>query len=470
MFKDNYKMNKKKVCIIGAGIGGLIAGALLTKHGYKVKIFEKEPYLGGRALSFDASSVSFEDYKKLISRFNMNIAFSEPELKDIFNKKMLNGYKLDLGYHAIGGGVLSNVNNVLSELDDHVEILESRVGLIEENGFRFPFLSKFDKIKILPKILRLLYVSEKKLKKLDNVSMTDTIQRYGKGKMKLILEIFSRSITTINNLDIISTGEMFRAQRNLFKGSKPVGYPKGGLSNITQKFADYITGNGGEINLEKPVKKIIMKDNKAIGVLINDKEIYFDIIISNILVHDLFKIADEKYFPKEYVNDIKSLIGTGSLCAYYSLKKIDANLIGKTFHFIERGIGIDGNDVVGMIDFMATCDDAGLSPKGKYLVQSYIICTPEEARDKKILLKLRTLLDKNLKKLISNYQENLNWVIYPAIWHLDGVAKTIYNVKPEIKTPIDNLYIIGDCVKAPGIGFNCALNSARKLIDLVKKR
>ena len=78
-------------------------------------------------------------------------------------------------------------------------------------------------------------------------------------------------------------------------------------------------------------------------------------------------------------------------------------------------------------------------------------------------------IDKNLKILVSDYQKNLNWVIYPAIWHLDGVAKTIHNIKPEIKTPIDSLYIIGDCVKAPGIGFNCALNSARMSIDFIKK-
>ena len=41
------------ICIIGAGIGGLTAGALLTKKGYKVAIFEKEALIGGRALSFD---------------------------------------------------------------------------------------------------------------------------------------------------------------------------------------------------------------------------------------------------------------------------------------------------------------------------------------------------------------------------------------------------------------------------------
>ncbi|MDG6219656.1 MAG: NAD(P)/FAD-dependent oxidoreductase, partial [Candidatus Thermoplasmatota archaeon] len=157
------------------------------------------------------------------------------------------------------------------------------------------------------------------------------------------------------------------------------------------------------------------------------------------------------------------LTGTGSLSGYYSLRKIPEELIGKTFHFIERNAGVDGTDTVGMIDFMAATPEAGISPKNARLVQSYIICTPEEAKEKKILLHLRKILDKHLSYLIPDYENKLNWALYPAVWHLDGVAKTIDNAKPAIDTPIKNLFVIGDGVKAPGIGFNCGLNSARKL-------
>ena len=86
-----------KICIIGAGIGGLTAGALLTKQGHKVTIFEKESLIGGRALSFDdLSSFTLEKYKEILSRFNVHVPFSEPDLKTIFDKQMLKGYKLDL--------------------------------------------------------------------------------------------------------------------------------------------------------------------------------------------------------------------------------------------------------------------------------------------------------------------------------------------------------------------------------------
>jgi phytoene dehydrogenase-like protein len=58
-------------------------------------------------------------------------------------------------------------------------------------------------------------------------------------------------------------------------------------------------------------------------------------------------------------------------------------------------------------------------------------------------------------------------VIYPTVWHLDGVAKTIDNIKPDIQTPIENLFLVGDCVKAPGIGINCAIKSARMLSQMI---
>jgi phytoene dehydrogenase-like protein len=463
-------INGKNICIIGAGIGGLTAGALLIKQGFNVTIFEKENLVGGRALSLKGDDLTYDYYKQLLSHFSMNIVFSNPPIEDIFNKHLLHGYQLDFGFHAIGGGATGIIQDIFTEFNDNVEILESNTGYLRRDGIDFPFLSSLDKLKIFPRLFRLLFASEKTMKKMDNISMTETIKKYGKGKLKIALEVFSRSITTVNNLDRISTGEMLRAQRNLVRGSKPVGYPKGGLRLINKKLAEYIVENGGRIYLSKQVNKIIFKDNKAIGIMIDDKEYFFDVIISNILVQDLFKIADERNFPGSYVKKIKSLTATGSLCAYYSLKNIDQNIIGKTYQFIERDVGVDGNDVVGIIDFMTAVPESNLAPQQNYLIQAYIICTPDEAKNIKVLEKLKELLDKNLKLLIPDYKSHLNWVIYPAIWHLDGVAKTIDNEKPDIITPIENLYLIGDCVKAPGIGINCAVNSSRILTEILQKK
>ncbi|MCK5031037.1 MAG: NAD(P)-binding protein, partial [Thermoplasmatales archaeon] len=129
-------VNEKKsdICIIGAGIGGLTAGALLTKQGYSVKIFEKESLIGGRALSLRGGSLTMESYTKLLSQFNMNISYSNPSLESIFDKNLLDGYTLDLGFHAIGGGVVSKIGSIFSGFNEHIEMLESNTGFIKPDG------------------------------------------------------------------------------------------------------------------------------------------------------------------------------------------------------------------------------------------------------------------------------------------------------------------------------------------------
>lgn len=457
---------KKKICIIGAGIGGLTAGALLVQKGYCVDIFEKENTVGGRATSIEMSSQTIESYKQILARFNTDIAFSEPSLEEIFKNNMLDGYTLDLGFHMIGGGIIQKLRNIIMDYYQNITIYESR--LFEQKNSHFGyFVTTADKISMIPNILRLLFSGEKTMKELDAVSITETIKKYGKGKMKAVLEVNPRLISTINNLDLISTGEVFRTQKDM--KLRGVNYPKNGLLKISQTIAEYIEKNGGAIHLNSPITKIIITDKKAGGVMVGDKKYFFDSILSNILVQKLFSIADEHQFPEEYVASIKALEGTGSLCAYYSLKQVDPGLLGKTFIFIERNVGVDGNDAAGMIDFISAKSETGLSPPSHHLIQAYIICTPKEARDRDMLKRLKGGLDKNLERIIPNFHSQLRWAIYPTIWHLDGVAKTINNTKPDIQTPIENLYVIGDCVKAPGIGINCAINSAQIVQELLAK-
>lgn len=459
---------KKKVCVIGAGIGGLSAGVYLSKSGFNVTIFEKEQVIGGRALSFVGDALDIDNYRGILSSFNMAVPFSYPSLEEIFNKKMLNGYMFDLGFHSIEGGTMSDVGRVVLEAGFTPRMIGSKLGFITDNGYMFPLVKLKDKINFLPQILRLVLSGESTMKQLDTVSISDTIKKYGRGKMKLILELLPRVTTTVNDLNRISTGEAFRAsQSNLRRGSSPVGYPVGGLGSVNRSLADRIARNNGEILLDSKVEKIIIEDNRACGIQVDGEIFDFDVVVSSVLVQNLFDIVDERFFPREYVTYLKFLEGTGSFCAYYSLKKIPSDLVGKSFLFIERGTDFEGEDIVGMIEFVTAVPDSKLAPKGRYLVQSYVICTPDEAKSKEKLILLKQILDENLKRLVPDFQRDLDWALYPTVWHLDGVAKTIDNIKPDIRTPVENLFLIGDCVKAPGIGVNCAVRSAQILNNIL---
>ncbi|MBN2065228.1 MAG: NAD(P)/FAD-dependent oxidoreductase [Candidatus Thermoplasmatota archaeon] len=453
---------KRTVCIIGAGIGGLTAGALLAQHRWHVKIFEKESVIGGRALTLDMSSLTINNYKEMLANFQMHIPFSEPSLEAIFQNNLLQGYHLDLGFHVFGGGITDNIKQATP--DAFIDMIRSKLYTAKQ-GNPYLFATTTDKIKIIPNLLRLFLSGETTMSQLDNVSIKDMIKRYGNGKTKIILELNSRLITTVNNLDFISAGEVLRTQKKM--KLRGVRYPKQGIKQVCRTLAESITKHGGELHLNNPVTKIHIEGGKATGILAKGKNHCCDAVVSTVLVQQLFTIAEKNHFPKDYVQHLQSLEGTGSLCAYYALTHVDKKVIGKNFVFIERNVGVDGKDAAGMVDLMSALPESGLAPPKQHLVQSYVICNPKEAQHQKTLEKLKEILDAQLENIVPDFRQHLKWAIYPAIRHLDGVAKTIENEKPDIKTPIDQLYLIGDCVKAPGIGLNCAMNSARLLQDVL---
>ncbi len=60
---------KQSVIIIGGGIGGLFSGAILSKEGYDVTIFEQHYKIGGGLHHFKRESVELETGMHVIGAF-----------------------------------------------------------------------------------------------------------------------------------------------------------------------------------------------------------------------------------------------------------------------------------------------------------------------------------------------------------------------------------------------------------------
>ena len=93
---------KKKydAIIVGAGVGGLTVGTLLSKEGLKVLVLEQQDRPGGRALSVRGSEIiekGLDWYKKLLASQYTYIAGSQPDLETLISKRMIDGYTLDIG-------------------------------------------------------------------------------------------------------------------------------------------------------------------------------------------------------------------------------------------------------------------------------------------------------------------------------------------------------------------------------------
>jgi len=460
------------VCIVGAGLGGIATGALLAAKGHQVEVFEKENVLGGRALTLDGNNLTLDEYQKIFHRFDMWLPFSEPDVETIFEENMLQGYRLDLGFHLLGFVDKSPIVKTLDRFDERLDILSSKFGGIHPAGGVMSNLSQYlsavDKMRLLPLVVRFLSMRKSTLSEFQKIPLSETLDKYCKGRIKDVLSIAGKLIATMNDLDKISTGETIRVLEQWIRGARRAGsYPRNGSVALSEAFANIIRGNRGKVHLGTKVDQIFQKDNAAGGVEVDGEKKHYGTIVSNLPVQDLFTIVSEKWFPSDYVKNMKNLEGTGSVCAYYALNKINPSLVGKPFAFVEQDLDVEGSDAVGVVDFLTADPSVGLSPEKRYLVQAYIICSPREAVDKMKVSMLREVLDEKMEVLIPGFRENLVFALYPTSWHLDGVAKTVEHEKPESATPLKNLYLVGDCVQSAGIGMNCAVDSAIKLSEKI---
>lgn len=388
-----------KAVIIGAGLGGLLAGAKLSKAGHEVEIFERLPFIGGR--------------------------FANLEYK---------GFKLSTGaLHMIPHGSRGPLAQMLREIGAAVEIIDSNpmAVIMKDTGETIEFhdfrkgLSLTNRVK-----LGTILACSLKFKPKSNISFRDWVLKYFDDEFLLRLaDSFCGWSLSLQAKDVPAR-EMLEIIDNmyLYKGS---GIPVGGCGAVTGALADVINSNGGRIHTFSRVERIITDKDRAKGISVNGKTIDADIVISDIghlETSRMFECRDEVYLER-----IQKVIPSKGIKICLSS---DEPLIGHSGVFFtpysERINGI--NEV--------TNADPSLAPPGKHLIMSHQTVISDDL-NKEIAL---GLLD--LKKLFPGKKyEVLLIQSYSNGWPVNRASSgsDIGN-----RTPLCNLYVVGDGAKGKG--------------------
>ena len=76
---------KKEIIVIGAGPGGLASAMLLSAKGFNVKVYEKQPYIGGRT-----SEIKLGEYKFDMGPTFLNMFYIIEEIFELAGKNIHN--------------------------------------------------------------------------------------------------------------------------------------------------------------------------------------------------------------------------------------------------------------------------------------------------------------------------------------------------------------------------------------------
>ena len=388
-----------KAVIIGAGLGGLLAGAKLAKAGHDVEIFERLPFAGGR-----------------------------------FTNLSYKGFKLSTGaLHMIPHGSRGPLAQMLKEVGADVTIVDSHPMAVirKENGEIIPF-HDFRNQLTLPKQLKLgtVLAYSLKFKPKSDISFRDWVLNYFDDEFLFKLaDSFCGWALSLTAKDVPAR-EMLEIIDNmyLYKGS---GIPIGGCGAVTDALLGIIRSTGGRIHLRSCVERIIVENEVAKGVVVNGKTFDSDIVISDIGHFEtsrLYECKDREYLDK--ISNVKPSKGI-KICL-----SSDEPLIGHSgvffTPFAERINGI--NEV--------TNADPSLAPPGKHLVMSHqaIISDDPMVEIDLGLLDLQQLFPGRKYEVLLIQSYSNGWPVNRASSGSDKGNMT----------PVKNLYIVGDGAKGKG--------------------
>jgi prolycopene isomerase len=376
---------KWDVVIIGAGGGGLSAGATLARAGVKPLVLEQYSKAGGYMTAFQRDGFRFEVSLHMMDGLDegglTNNLFKELGILDRI--KLI---KFDPLYRAVFPDITIDVP---ADVNAYIKLLQQKFPNEAEG-----IAALFDKFFAIGKDIG-------ELSRLMNAPLYAQILKFPLVPM-LQWDLISNLFTTIDDFvrDYIKDPKATAVilQLGNFMGVPPSQSPavltaamlesyhhfgvyhfEGGSQAVSNALADVIRENGGEVRLNTRVKKILVNDGAAFGVeTAGGKKIYSDYVISNADgYHTYIDLVGEENLDKDYIEYVKGLKPGVSVLTVYLGCKMDLarttlKNVGEIFYSpsynIESGwenimkMNIDMMDLV--VAFMSNTDPT-CAPKGK---------------------------------------------------------------------------------------------------------
>jgi len=299
--------DKYDVAIIGAGIGGLVCGCYLAKAGLKVVIVEQHDIPGGYCSSFKRKNYEFDvggHYFSGVKDGWLGMVFNELEIRNEIKFNQFNPTDKIV--------MPDNVIYIRNEIDETLGEFKKTFPREKRN------LSRFFKF-MLDKDFVSLYM---KLKRLSFKEVLDSF--FKDEKIKSTLEVLLGNIGLYaENAPAVSSTLLFR--NFIFD---PGWYPVGGVQVFPNTLVKLIEKYKGSVILSKKVVKILMEQDKAAGVILDDgSTIRSKVVVSDADATQTF----QELLDNRDTRELKQMVGLETspsiFCVYLGLKKEFKNLI-----------------------------------------------------------------------------------------------------------------------------------------------
>jgi phytoene desaturase len=318
-----------RACIVGAGIAGLASAIRLREKGYEVSVFEANPYPGGKM-----HADTFQGY-----RFDLGPSlFTLPHLveelfelcgedpKDSFpyiRKEVLCHYFWEDGTRffapADSGRFIEEAAETFGEPEQHI------LSYLEKNRRKYELTAPLFLEKSLHKIST--YKSFQTLKALlssSGLGIFTSLNRLNESSFSnpKLVQLFNR-YATYNGSNPYKTPGIMSMIPHLEMGLGTY-YPEGGMHRIPTCLYELACSRGVSFTFNCPVSRILTKKNKAIGILVGDKEIPAEVVVTNMDIYPTYrKLLPDHKAPERILAQERS---SSALIFYWGMNREFPNL------------------------------------------------------------------------------------------------------------------------------------------------
>ncbi len=469
------------IIVIGSGIGGLTAAALLARYGKQVIVCESHTIAGGAAHSFRRQGFEFDSgpsfYCGLTNPQSLNPV---KQVLDVLGESLEAVPYDPLGYYHFPEGCFPVYSNAESYRDEVAKItpqgarelkqFESRLLPLYEAMKGIPTLALRSDWQVIPLLIsRYLPSLGKMLPHLPIVQapvgkiMDDTVKDPWVRRL-IDLECFLlsglKAEGTIVPEVAFMLGERSRAG---------VEYPLGGSAAIVNALVRGLERWGGKLRLGCHVEKILVESGKTVGVQLRNGEILqAPVVISNATMWDTYtKLLNPADLPLSLRQAALDTPAVESFMHLHLGIRGDGleNLSGHhvVVHDSQEDISVPGNTC--MISIPSVWD-GNLAPSGHHVIHAYTLepyqgwerndrYEPKKRQKAQTLYRalekvIPDVRDRVVVELIgtplthAHYLRRYQGTYGPAI----AAGKGMF---PGTHTPIKGLYRVGDSTM-PGIG------------------
>ena len=487
----------KKAIIIGSGVGGLATALRLKAQGLDVVVFENNSYPGGKLSSFNLGQYRFDAGPSLLT-----MPHYIDELFELFNenpKDYFNYKRKDISckYFWEDKTVLnaySDKNKFINEIN---KVLKVDKNIITK--YLLKAKKKYDLTKniFLEQSLHKIktYLSSDLIKGIFNLyifQINKTLDKVNQDELKEphLVQLFNR-FATYNGSSPFKTPGMMTLIQHLEQEYGTFVSEKG-MINISKSIFDLAKRNGVKFEFNKLVNEIVVKNNKVVGVKVNNTVIESDFVVSNMdIVPTYKKLLKKSYQPKKVLNQERS---SSALIFYWGIKKTFKNLelhnilfsnnYKKEFDSIfELGTISDDPSVYINITSKDVVSDAPKESENWFVMINSPNNTGQDWNEiiktvrKNTINKINRTLNIDIESFIEfekvfspkTIEKNTQSYLGSLYGSSSNNKMSAFLRHPNFSKHIQNLYFCGGSVH-PGGGIPLCLLSAKIVSELIKKQ